>query len=144
MGEAAGTNTRFDDIDVTAKATAAGSGSARQVRVDVNINPARLSLTQADGKWTGQIDLMLLAFDRQDKVVGVAMPSRFSSDHSVNDARDLAKNLGVAFHVVPIAQALPWPSAISWTSTWRAPVTRLSRKTMPLPNARSASSRVRW
>ena len=71
MGEAAGTNTRFDDIDVTAKATAAGSGSARQVRVDVNINPARLSLTQADGKWTGQIDLMLLAFDRQDKVVGV-------------------------------------------------------------------------
>jgi NAD+ synthetase len=38
-----------------------------------------------------------------DKVTGVAMPSRFSSDHSVNDARDLAKNLGIAFHVVPIA-----------------------------------------
>jgi hypothetical protein len=71
MGEAAGTNTRFDDIDVTAKATAAGSGAARQVRAEVNINAARLSLTQADGKWTGQIDLMLLAFDRQDKVVGV-------------------------------------------------------------------------
>jgi len=31
------------------------------------------------------------------------MPSRFSSDHSVNDARDLAKNLGIAFHIVPIA-----------------------------------------
>jgi VWFA-related protein len=71
MGEAAGTNTRFDDIDVGAKATAAGSGSARQVRADVNINAAKLSLTQAEGKWTGQIDLMLLAFDRQDKVVGV-------------------------------------------------------------------------
>jgi NAD+ synthetase len=39
-----------------------------------------------------------------DKVVGVAMPSRFSSDHSVNDARELANNLGVAFHVVPIAE----------------------------------------
>ncbi|HEX8914650.1 MAG TPA: NAD+ synthase [Humisphaera sp.] len=39
-----------------------------------------------------------------DKVVGVAMPSRWSSDHSVNDARDLAKNLGVAFHVVPIQE----------------------------------------
>ncbi len=38
-----------------------------------------------------------------DKVVGVAMPSRFSSDHSLNDARDLARNLGIAFHVVPIA-----------------------------------------
>ena len=37
-----------------------------------------------------------------ERVVGVAMPSRFSSDHSVNDARDLAKNLGIAFHVIPI------------------------------------------
>ena len=40
----------------------------------------------------------------KDKVVGVAMPSRFSSDHSVNDARQLAANLGIAFHIVPIAQ----------------------------------------
>ena len=71
MGEAAGTNTRFDDIDITAKATAAGTATGRQVRAEVNINAAKLSLTQADGKWTGQIDLMLLAFDRQDKVVGV-------------------------------------------------------------------------
>jgi NAD+ synthase (glutamine-hydrolysing) len=39
-----------------------------------------------------------------DKVVGVAMPSRFSSDHSVNDARQLATNLGMEFHIVPIAQ----------------------------------------
>jgi len=35
-------------------------------------------------------------------VTGVAMPSRFSSEHSVDDARDLAKNLGIAFHVLPI------------------------------------------
>jgi NAD+ synthetase len=39
----------------------------------------------------------------KDKVVGVAMPSRFSSDHSVNDAAQLAENLGIEFHVVPIA-----------------------------------------
>jgi NAD+ synthase (glutamine-hydrolysing) len=39
----------------------------------------------------------------KDKVVGVAMPSRFSSDHSVNDARSLAENLGIEFHIVPIA-----------------------------------------
>src|SRR5204862_3535217 len=38
----------------------------------------------------------------KDKVVGVAMPSRFSSDHSVNDARQLAQNLGIEFHVVQI------------------------------------------
>jgi NAD+ synthase (glutamine-hydrolysing) len=38
----------------------------------------------------------------KDRVVGVAMPSRFSSGHSVDDARRLAENLGVQFHVVPI------------------------------------------
>lgn len=38
----------------------------------------------------------------KEKVVGVAMPSRFSSDHSVNDARQLAQNLGIEFHIVPI------------------------------------------
>ncbi|HEV2292578.1 MAG TPA: NAD+ synthase [Tepidisphaeraceae bacterium] len=38
------------------------------------------------------------------KVVGVAMPSRFSSEHSISDARALATNLGIAFHIVPIAQ----------------------------------------
>ncbi|MEO6435334.1 MAG: NAD(+) synthase, partial [Tepidisphaeraceae bacterium] len=40
-----------------------------------------------------------------DKVTGVAMPSRYSSDHSVNDARALAQNLGIAFHVIPIKAA---------------------------------------
>jgi NAD+ synthase (glutamine-hydrolysing) len=39
----------------------------------------------------------------KDRVVGVAMPSRFSSDHSVNDARQLATNLGIEFHIVPIS-----------------------------------------
>src|SRR5207253_1433035 len=38
----------------------------------------------------------------KDKVVGVSMPSRFSSDHSVNDARQLAQNLGIEFQIVPI------------------------------------------
>lgn len=38
----------------------------------------------------------------KDKVVGVAMPSRFSSDHSITDAEALARNLGIAFHIVPI------------------------------------------
>ncbi|PYQ31893.1 MAG: NAD+ synthase [Acidobacteria bacterium] len=35
-------------------------------------------------------------------VTGIAMPSQFSSQHSVDDARFLAKNLGIAFHMVPI------------------------------------------
>jgi NAD+ synthetase len=37
-----------------------------------------------------------------EHVTGVAMPSRFSSDHSIEDARMLAKNLGMHFHLVPI------------------------------------------
>lgn len=38
-------------------------------------------------------------------VVGVAMPSRFSSEGSVADARLLAENLGISFHLIPISPA---------------------------------------
>ena len=37
-----------------------------------------------------------------DRVTGVAMPSRYSSDHSREDARVLAERLGIAFQEVPI------------------------------------------
>ena len=33
---------------------------------------------------------------------GVLLPSQFSSDHSVNDARELAYNLGIQFDILPI------------------------------------------
>lgn len=35
-------------------------------------------------------------------VRGVSMPSRFSSQHSIDDARELARNLGIDLEVVPI------------------------------------------
>jgi NAD+ synthetase len=35
-------------------------------------------------------------------VLGIAMPSRYSSDHSLSDARLLADNLGIQYRVVPI------------------------------------------
>jgi len=35
-------------------------------------------------------------------VLGVAMPSRYSSEHSRQDARELAANLGIAFQEIPI------------------------------------------
>ncbi len=38
-----------------------------------------------------------------ERVTGIAMPSQFSSQGSIDDARDLAANLGIAFHLVPIA-----------------------------------------
>lgn len=37
-----------------------------------------------------------------DHVHGLAMPSRYSSEHSIADARALAESLGIDFHVVPI------------------------------------------
>lgn len=38
----------------------------------------------------------------EDNVRVVLMPSQFSSDHSVNDARQLAVNLGVQYDIIPI------------------------------------------
>ncbi|HVR79255.1 MAG TPA: NAD+ synthase [Acidimicrobiia bacterium] len=37
-----------------------------------------------------------------DSVWGVSMPSRFSSRHSIDDARELASNLGIRFDVLPM------------------------------------------
>ncbi len=37
-----------------------------------------------------------------ENVFGVMMPSRFSSEHSVNDAVALAQNLGIKYEIIPI------------------------------------------
>jgi NAD+ synthase (glutamine-hydrolysing) len=37
-----------------------------------------------------------------DSVIGVSMPSRFSSEHSKTDAEDLAKRLGIRYESIPI------------------------------------------
>jgi NAD+ synthase (glutamine-hydrolysing) len=41
-----------------------------------------------------------------DNVVGVAMPSPYSSEHSIADARELATNLGCRYHELPIGEPL--------------------------------------
>ena len=41
----------------------------------------------------------------EDNVRAVLMPSEFSSDHSINDARNLAKNLGIQYDIIPIQKA---------------------------------------
>ncbi len=38
----------------------------------------------------------------EDNVRALLMPSQFSSDHSVNDARDLAVTLGIQYDIIPI------------------------------------------
>jgi len=57
---------------------------------------------------SGGIDSALVAALAVDalgagNVAGIAMPSSYSSAHSVADARQLAHNLGIAFHLLPIA-----------------------------------------
>lgn len=37
-------------------------------------------------------------------VTGLLMPSRFSTDHSVSDARTLAENLGISYELIPIKE----------------------------------------
>jgi len=41
-----------------------------------------------------------------DNVVGILMPSKFSSDHSISDAEQLAANLGIKTHLLPIADSV--------------------------------------
>jgi NAD+ synthetase len=49
----------------------------------------------------------------KENVTGMAMPSEFSSQGSVDDARTLAENLGIAFHIVPISDLYePYENAI--------------------------------
>lgn len=67
----------------------------------------KFSLPRAVLGLSGGIDsavVATLAVDAlgKDNVAGIAMPSRYSSDHSVEDARALARNLGIEFHVLPI------------------------------------------
>ncbi|HKY47396.1 MAG TPA: NAD+ synthase, partial [Acidimicrobiia bacterium] len=56
---------------------------------------------------SGGIDSALTAVIAADalgpeSVIGVSMPSRFSSEHSKTDAEDLAKRLGIRFESIPI------------------------------------------
>ena len=56
---------------------------------------------------SGGIDSALVATIAADaigaaNVVGVSMPSKYSSDHSKSDAQDLANRLGIDFRTIPI------------------------------------------
>jgi NH3-dependent NAD+ synthetase len=56
---------------------------------------------------SGGIDSALTAVIARDAVgaehvIGVSMPSRYSSEGSETDARDLAERLGITFHRIPI------------------------------------------
>ncbi|NBU57511.1 MAG: NAD+ synthase [Actinobacteria bacterium] len=51
---------------------------------------------------SGGIDSALVAALAVDAVHGVGMPSKYSSDHSIDDAKELAANTGLGFRIVKI------------------------------------------
>lgn len=68
---------------------------------------ARCGMKKAILGLSGGIDSALVAAIAAralgaENVLGVAMPSRYSSEHSIADARALAVNLGMRFEIVPI------------------------------------------
>lgn len=40
----------------------------------------------------------------KENILGLLMPSRFSTDHSVEDAKDLAQKLGISYEIIPIKE----------------------------------------
>jgi NAD+ synthase (glutamine-hydrolysing) len=59
---------------------------------------------------SGGVDSSLVAAIAVDalgaeNVIGVSMPSRYSSDHSKSDAAELARRLGIRYEVIPIETA---------------------------------------
>ncbi|MES2836414.1 MAG: NAD+ synthase [Bacteroidota bacterium] len=70
---------------------------------------AKTGFTKAVIGLSGGVDSALtacIAVDAlgKENVLGILMPSEFSSDHSVKDAEDLAKNLGCDYHILPIKE----------------------------------------
>lgn len=41
----------------------------------------------------------------KENITGLIMPSEYSSDHSIKDAEDLANNIGIKYHIIPIKDA---------------------------------------
>ncbi len=67
----------------------------------------KTGFTQALVGLSGGIDSALVAAITvealgPDNVMGIGMPSEYSSSHSIDDARELAANLGIRFELLPI------------------------------------------
>lgn len=70
----------------------------------------KVGLERAVVGLSGGIDSAVTAYIATEalgpkNVIGVAMPSQYSSEHSITDAEALAENLGLDFHIIPITPA---------------------------------------
>ncbi len=54
-----------------------------------------------------------------ENVVGITMPSEFNSPETISDAEQLAKNLGIEFHTIPIGSMLgPFHRSLQTVEGW--------------------------
>jgi len=69
-----------------------------------------------------------------DNVIGVSMPSRYSSPDSISDAEALARNLGIEFKVIPIEKAF---------SSYLKTLAELFKDTQPDVTEENIQARIR-
>ena len=98
----------------------AGAGPARlRPQERLPVGGARASPAASTRRWSPRSPCDALG---PDQVVGVSMPSRHSSQHSRDDAADLAKRTGLDYRVEPIqpmVDALPGQPVAVRRSRWR-------------------------
>jgi VWFA-related protein len=70
LRDAAVGNSDLTDIPLSVKGSTTQSASGRQARVDLTLGISTLPLTQRNGRWEGEIDLLVLLGDAGHNVVG--------------------------------------------------------------------------
>ncbi|MBK5297558.1 MAG: NAD+ synthase, partial [Vicinamibacteria bacterium] len=105
--EVAGLKPRLHDTGLAAVSESREEEAWQALRLGLRDYVRKCGFTSVVLGLSGGIDSALTAALAADalgpaQVTGIAMPTRFSSDHSLRDAEALARNLGIAYHVVPI------------------------------------------
>lgn len=108
---------RYYDLEDVAKVDGPGARKAEKTALihdalvlGIRDYFGKLGLSKAILGLSGGIDSALTAALAAEalgpqNVTGLMMPSRFSSEHSVEDARQLAENLGMPYRIIPIDSA---------------------------------------
>jgi len=103
-------NSEVDDsnfLDVNALSLSDDQKKYRALCLGVNDYFRKSGFKKAILGLSGGIDSALTAAIAvealgNDNVIGISMPSKFSSNHSKSDAKKLAENLGIRFETIPV------------------------------------------
>jgi VWFA-related protein len=112
LRDAAASDMPLTDIKVNIKAVpVAGADGAKQVRVDLSIEAAKLALERVGDKWEGAIDMMIVCGDARQNVVGqVSQHMKLSMTNAVH-AQVMAKGIPYSL-TIPVTVAAARVKAI--------------------------------